>query len=129
MSSRNTHSFSQFWSDVLKSLPLGHTRGVGQAAFLLEDLGRPPHLAFPTSRAFLHFMVQGHSLQHQSQKWLVLKDKLKHIKKFKSLFEKKINSNWAVPNGKWLGELHQQQLRQDFCKEDVEAKQGNYLVD
>lgn len=40
----------------------------------------------------------------------MLKDKLKYIKNFKSLFEQKVYSNWAVTSRKWLRMFHRQEL-------------------
>jgi hypothetical protein len=54
----------------------------------------------------------------------LLKDKLRHIKNIKSLYY----SNQAIPNQKEKGVLHQQDSGKDFYREQVETKQGNYLI-
>lgn len=38
-------------------------------------------------------------------------------------------SNWAIPNQKWLGTLHQQEMVRQFYREEAEAEQENYLMD
>ena len=45
----------------------------------------------------------------------MFRDKLRHTKSFKSLFEqKKIDSNQAAPDRKWFLAPHQQELRARF---------------
>lgn len=58
----------------------------------------------------------------------LLKDKLKHVKNGKSLSEQKISLNQVVPNCKWLGSLHQQELEGDFHGEKEESKAGKLLI-
>ena len=58
----------------------------------------------------------------------MLKDKLRHIKNFKSLRGQKIDSSQGVSNHKWLGALHKQKPGKDLCKESAEAKKGNYSI-
>ena len=57
-----------------------------------------------------------------------LKDKLRHIKIFKSSFEQKIDCRGAAPNQKCLGKLSYRSQGKDLHKEGGEVKKGNYLI-
>ena len=58
-----------------------------------------------------------------------MKDNLRYIEFFfYSLFEQKSTRFRQCQNQKWSGALEQQDLGKNFYREEVGAKQGNYLI-
>ena len=59
----------------------------------------------------------------ENRHWVLLKDKLMHIKNFLPVYLNKNLLESAAPNQKWLGALSgQEPAGKDLCREAAEAK-------
>ena len=100
----------------------------GSAALPAPEYPLTPILSyFDQSQADFLLLPWGRDNCFLSPTWmgecalLLLKDKLRHIKFVRVYLS--TNSNWAVPNHKWLEVLHCQELGTDIYREQVEARQ------